>query len=115
MSTENEKKPAKSTPKKTAAKAPAKKAVATAAAKPAPKKAAAAPKTAAAPKKAATPKPVAAATSAGIPEAVPPARRQPTHDEIAYRAYFIFVGRGGHHGRHEDDWRRAELELLGLL
>jgi hypothetical protein len=54
---------------------------------------------------------VKSAVAAGIPEV---AKRQPSHDEIARRAYFIYVERHGQHGHHESDWLRAERELLGL-
>jgi hypothetical protein len=36
-----------------------------------------------------------------------------SHDEIAMLAHRFWVERGGQHGRHEDDWIRAERELLG--
>ena len=32
--------------------------------------------------------------------------------EIRLRAYHFYCERGGHHGAHEDDWRRAEQEVL---
>jgi len=35
----------------------------------------------------------------------------PTHEEIAKRAYEIFMARGGQHGRHEEDWYQAMREL----
>ena len=35
----------------------------------------------------------------------------PTHEEIAKRAYEIFMTRGGTHGRHEEDWYQALREL----
>jgi hypothetical protein len=35
-------------------------------------------------------------------------KRQPTHDEIAQRAYEIHEREGGH---HEENWHRAEREL----
>ncbi len=35
----------------------------------------------------------------------------PSHDDIARRAYEIYLERGGEHGRDEDDWRQAEEEL----
>ncbi len=38
-------------------------------------------------------------------------RREPTHGEIARRAYEIFTARGGTHGYHIEDWLRAEREL----
>jgi hypothetical protein len=38
-------------------------------------------------------------------------KREPTHDEIAVRAYELFLDRGGLMGHHEEDWFRAEAEL----
>ena len=38
-------------------------------------------------------------------------RNSPSHEQIARRAYELFLARGGHHGRHEDDWFQAEREL----
>ena len=43
----------------------------------------------------------------GLPE-----RGREIQDAIARRAYDIFEQRGREHGRHEDDWLRAEAELL---
>jgi hypothetical protein len=37
---------------------------------------------------------------------------QPTHDEIAQRAYQIYVERGCTPGDPMEDWLRAEQELL---
>jgi len=34
-----------------------------------------------------------------------------THEEIARRAYEIYLSRGGRDGGAEDDWLRAEQEL----
>ena len=39
------------------------------------------------------------------------ARNEPTDEQIARRAYEIFLARGGEHGRHVDDWLQAEREL----
>jgi len=36
---------------------------------------------------------------------------QPTHEEIAVRAYEIFESRGGSHGSDLDDWLEAERSL----
>ena len=36
----------------------------------------------------------------------------PTYEEIAKRSYEIFLERGGEHGHAEEDWARAETELL---
>jgi hypothetical protein len=50
--------------------------------------------------------------SKGRVENTPAARgMQPTQEEIAKRAYEIFLARGGEHGHHEEDWLRAESEL----
>ena len=38
-------------------------------------------------------------------------RTSPTHEQIARRAYELFLARGGHHGHHQDDWLQAEREL----
>ena len=34
-----------------------------------------------------------------------------THDQIAARAYALFLARGGTHGQDFEDWLRAEQEL----
>jgi len=36
-----------------------------------------------------------------------------TYEEIARRSYEIYLERGGEHGHAEEDWARAEAELLG--
>lgn len=36
----------------------------------------------------------------------------PTHDQIALRAYHIYLQRNGAPGNPFTDWRQAELELL---
>lgn len=38
-------------------------------------------------------------------------RTSPTQEQIAKRAYEIFLARGGGHGRHQEDWAQAEREL----
>lgn len=38
-------------------------------------------------------------------------KRRPTPEEIAVRAYEIFLLRGAVHGRDTDDWLQAEREL----
>ncbi len=38
-------------------------------------------------------------------------RSGPTHEQIARRAYEIYLARGGQHGNHEQDWHQAEREL----
>jgi hypothetical protein len=35
----------------------------------------------------------------------------PTPEQIAVRAYEIFIARGSQHGRDQDDWYQAENEL----
>lgn len=39
-------------------------------------------------------------------------RSLPTHEEIALRAYHIYLERGGAPGNELEDWTRAERELL---
>ncbi|HZI08060.1 MAG TPA: DUF2934 domain-containing protein [Archangium sp.] len=38
-------------------------------------------------------------------------RATPTHEQIARRAYELFLARGAGHGQHEQDWAQAEREL----
>jgi len=40
-----------------------------------------------------------------------PAKNAPTHQEIAMRAYEIYLERGGAPGDALEDWTRAEQEL----
>lgn len=43
----------------------------------------------------------------------PPAHLQAgLQEEIRIRAYEIFVERGQQHGKHQEDWSRAEIEVL---
>jgi hypothetical protein len=42
----------------------------------------------------------------------PVGAKSPTHEEIALRAYHIFLERQGMPGNPSDDWARAERELL---
>jgi hypothetical protein len=37
-----------------------------------------------------------------------------THDQIALRAYELFVREGSAHGHHLDHWLRAERELMDV-
>jgi hypothetical protein len=46
-----------------------------------------------------------------IPNQVESLAREPTHDEIARRAYQLYEERGGEHGRAWEDWFQAEREL----
>jgi Protein of unknown function (DUF2934) len=50
-------------------------------------------------------------TSSGTKRVSKP-KPQPTHDEIALRAYQIYVERGCTPGDPMEDWLRAEQELL---
>jgi hypothetical protein len=40
-------------------------------------------------------------------------RQELSRDEIARRAYEIYVQRGGENGRDVEDWLRAEKEMSG--
>jgi DUF2934 family protein len=40
------------------------------------------------------------------------AKRQPTHEEVALRAYEIYLERGSTPGNAFEDWTQAERELL---
>lgn len=44
-------------------------------------------------------------------KASPAPRSPPSHEQIAQRAYELYLARGGQHGRHEEDWTQAEREL----
>jgi hypothetical protein len=39
------------------------------------------------------------------------AKVAPTHDEIAVRAYELYLARGAEHGHDAEDWAQAESEL----
>jgi hypothetical protein len=39
------------------------------------------------------------------------AKAAPTHEEIAKRAYELYLARGGEHGHDAEDWAQAESEL----
>jgi len=41
------------------------------------------------------------------------ATNQPTQEEIALRAYHIYLKRGGAPGNELDDWIQAEIQLAG--
>ena len=41
------------------------------------------------------------------------ATRAPSHDEIAVRAYEIYLARGAAPGRDLDNWLEAERQLFG--
>lgn len=42
----------------------------------------------------------------------PRSTSHPTHGEIEFRAYQMYLERGGEHGRDVEDWLQAERELL---
>ena len=44
--------------------------------------------------------------------ATPANGHYPTHDQIALRAYHIYLERGGVPGNELEDWTRAERELV---
>ena len=48
-----------------------------------------------------------------IRETIRQALREPTDEEIARRAYELYLARGRQDGRAADDWLRAEQELRG--
>ncbi len=52
-----------------------------------------------------------AAKTPSTPTNVVAARSGPTDEQIARRAYELFLARGGLHGYHEQDWFQAEREL----
>jgi hypothetical protein len=62
--------------------------------------------------KTSAPKAVKAGTGKAKAAAAPSAAA-PTHEAIAKRSYELFLDRGGEHGHSEEDWARAEAELLG--
>lgn len=43
--------------------------------------------------------------------AAEPGRPGPSTEQIARRAYEIFLARGGEHGHDQEDWAQAEREL----
>jgi DUF2934 family protein len=52
-------------------------------------------------------------SSSPKPKKSPNAKNHPTQEEIALRAYHIFLERNGAPGNALDDWTRAERELNG--
>jgi Protein of unknown function (DUF2934) len=55
----------------------------------------------------------AGTAAAGVKAAVTWSAAAPTHEAIAKRSYELFLDRGGEHGHADEDWARAEAELLG--
>lgn len=56
-------------------------------------------------------KPVAQAATPVVQAAAPARNTVLTHEQIARRAYEIFMARGGQNGSPEQDWQQAEREL----
>src|SRR4030095_15574470 len=46
---------------------------------------------------------------------ISPMRREPTHLQIAQRAFEIYIARGGDHGQDVGDWFEAERQLAAEL
>jgi len=51
------------------------------------------------------------ATAAAPPTASPVLKLAPTHEQIALRAYELFLARGSEPGHESEDWLAAEAEL----
>mgnify|MGYP002623916830 CR=1 FL=1 len=62
-----------------------------------------------------TPTPVSVtpgtSTAAQAESPPPPTRSAPTHNDIARRAYAIYIGTGRQHGFCKENWQQAEREL----
>jgi hypothetical protein len=56
--------------------------------------------------------PKAVKAGSGKTKASSAVKATPTYEEIAKRSYEIYLERGGEHGHAEEDWARAESELL---
>ena len=56
--------------------------------------------------------PKAKAASSGAAKKPRKTGAQPTHEQIALRAYHIFLERGSTPGNPMEDWLRAERELM---
>ena len=56
-------------------------------------------------------KPTSSPTNPKVDEARDSVRAQPTEEEIAVRAYHIYLERGEAEGNPTDDWLQAEREL----
>jgi len=63
------------------------------------------------PKKKPSPRPSRRRPTSAGPAPTPPSRSAPPSEEVAVRAYFLFLERGGEGGRDLDDWLLAEREL----
>src|SRR5215472_451819 len=58
------------------------------------------------------PEPAATEITVPAPQQAPAAVHAPKHEDISIRAYLIAEARGFQGGSPEDDWFRAERELL---
>jgi len=54
---------------------------------------------------------VASTGAAAPPTAAPVLKLAPTHEQIALRAYQLFLARGSEPGHESEDWLAAEAEL----
>jgi hypothetical protein len=61
--------------------------------------------------KTSAPKAVKAGASQAAKAESAAVKAAPSHDEIAKRAYELYLARGAEHGHAEEDWTRAESEL----
>ena len=52
-----------------------------------------------------------AVKAGGTKATVSAAKAAPTHEEIATRAYELYLARGAEHGHDAEDWAQAESEL----
>ena len=60
--------------------------------------------------------PTATSTTPSFARPAPNTARGPTHEQVARRAYELYLARGGQHGHHAADWAQAERELkLGRM
>ena len=61
--------------------------------------------------KTSAPKAVKAGGSKKATSTVSAANAAPTHEQIAVRAYELYLARGAEHGHDAEDWAQAESEL----
>jgi hypothetical protein len=54
-----------------------------------------------------------ATATASAPRSVTPSSASPTHEQVAKRAYEIWVAKGRPQGKDVENWRQAERELMG--
>jgi len=55
----------------------------------------------------------ATASKKKIPSSAAESKASVSEDRIRQRAYELYMQRGAQHGKHVDDWFRAEAELRG--